>query len=43
MLLELREKIDTMRDNVQEAEESGDWSDLLDRARGQLTASVSRP
>ena len=43
MLLELREKIDTMRDNVQEAEESGDWNDLLNRVRGQLAASVSRP
>jgi hypothetical protein len=43
MILELREKIEAMRKNVQEAEESGDWSDLLDRARGQLTAAVSRP
>jgi hypothetical protein len=43
MLLELREKIDTMRDNVQEAEESGDWNDLLNRVRGQLIAAVSRP
>jgi tetratricopeptide (TPR) repeat protein len=43
MQLELHEKIDAMRKNVQEAEDSGDWSDLLDSARGQLTAAVSRP
>ena len=43
MILELREKIEAMRKNVQEAEESGDWNDLLNRVRGQLTAAVFRP
>jgi TolB-like protein/Flp pilus assembly protein TadD len=41
MRLELQEKIEIMRDNVRRAEESNDWSELLDRTRGQLTASLS--
>jgi TolB-like protein len=40
MILELHEIIDGMRRNVREAEESGNWDILLDRARGELTAAV---
>jgi TolB-like protein len=41
MRLEIQEKIDIMRDNVRRADESGNWSELLGRTRGQLTASLS--
>jgi len=40
MSIELHEIIDRMRQNVREAEETGDWNQLLDRARGELTAAV---
>jgi len=29
-----------MRRNVERAEESGDWNDLLSRVRGQMTAAL---
>ena len=41
MRLELDQRIDAMRQNVQQADESGDWNELLGRVRGQLTAYVS--
>jgi len=41
MRLEIQDKIEVMRDNVRRADESDDWSELLDRTRGQLTASLS--
>jgi len=41
MRLELDQRIDAMRQNVQQAEESGDWNELLGRVRGELTAYVS--
>jgi TolB-like protein/Flp pilus assembly protein TadD len=42
MKLELDRKIEVMRDNVERAEESGDWSELLNRVRGdELIASLS--
>jgi len=40
MRFELHEIIDGMRQNVRQAEESGDWNPLLDRARQELTAAV---
>ena len=40
MRLELHEKIDQMRENVRRADESGDWSELTNRARGRLTARL---
>jgi len=40
MRMELNDTLERMRDNVRQAEESGDWSELLGRARGQLTAAV---
>jgi TolB-like protein/Flp pilus assembly protein TadD len=40
MRLELHEIIDAMRQNVHEADESGNWDMLLDRVRGELTAAV---
>jgi len=41
MRLELDQRIDAMRQNVQQADESGDWNELLGRVRGQLTAYVT--
>ena len=42
MKLELDRKIEVMRDNVERAEESDDWSELLNRVRGdELIASLS--
>jgi len=43
MRLELHEAIDQMRENVREADESGDWNELLNPARGELTAALVRP
>lgn len=37
---ELHGLIEAMRDNVHRAEETGDWSELQDRVRGELTAAV---
>ncbi len=37
---ELHGLIEVMRDNVRRAEETGDWSELQNRVRGQLTAAV---
>jgi len=37
--LELDQRIEVMRENVERADESGDWSELLNRVRGQLTAA----
>jgi TolB-like protein/Tfp pilus assembly protein PilF len=37
---ELHGLIEAMRDNVRRAEETGDWSELQNRVRGQLTAAV---
>lgn len=37
---ELHGLIEAMRDNVRRAEETGDWSELQNRVRGELTASV---
>jgi len=43
MKLELDRKIEVMHDNVERAEESDDWSELLNRVRGdELTASLRR-
>ena len=40
MKQELDLKIETMRKSVELAEEAGDWTELLGRVRGQLTASL---
>jgi TolB-like protein/Tfp pilus assembly protein PilF len=40
MRKELHGLIDGMRDNVRRAEETGDWSELQNRVRGQLTTAV---
>ena len=41
MRLELEKKIDVMRDNVERADETGDWSELLNRVREEeLIASL---
>jgi len=41
MKMELERKIEIMRENVERAEEADDWSDLLNRVRGdELTASL---
>jgi hypothetical protein len=40
MQLELEQRIELMRENVERAEELGDWSELLGRTRDQLIASV---
>ncbi len=37
---ELHGLIEVMRENVRRAEESGDWSELQDRVRGELTAAI---
>ena len=37
---ELHGLIEAMRDNVRRAEETGDWSELQNRVRVELTASV---
>ncbi len=37
---ELHGLIEVMRENVRRAEETGDWSALQDRVRGELTAAV---
>ena len=37
---ELDRRIELMRQNVERADESDDWSELLGRVRGQLTASI---
>ena len=37
---ELHGLIEQMRDNVHRAEETGDWSELQNRVRGELTASL---
>lgn len=42
MRLELHEVIDQMRENVRQADESGDWKDLLGRARPELRAALAR-
>jgi hypothetical protein len=43
MKRELDRKIEVMHDNVERAEESDDWSELLNRVRGdELTASLRR-
>jgi tetratricopeptide (TPR) repeat protein len=43
MKLELDRKIEVMRDNVERADEADDWSELLNRVRGdELIASLSR-
>jgi len=41
MKLELDKQIELMRENVEQADESGDWSELLGRARGEITASLT--
>ena len=41
MKLELDQRIEVMRQNVERADESGDWDELLGRARGELTAAVT--
>ena len=43
MRLELHEVIDRMRENVRQADESGDWKELLGRARPELRAALARP
>ncbi len=43
MRLELHEVIDRMRENVRQADESGDWKELLGRARPDLRAALARP
>jgi len=43
MRLELHEVIDQMRENVRQADESGDWNELLSRARPDLRAALVRP
>ena len=43
MRLELHEVIDQMRENVRQADESGDWNELLGRAREDLTVALVRP
>ena len=44
MKLELDQKIERMRENVEHAEESGDWNELLARVRKtELTAAVLGP
>jgi TolB-like protein/Flp pilus assembly protein TadD len=43
MRLELHEVIDQMRENVRQADELGDWSELLGQARPELTAALVRP
>ncbi len=43
MRLELHEVIDQMRENVRQADESGDWNELLSPARGELTAALVKP
>lgn len=40
MKQELDQRIEVMRENVERADESGDWSELLGQVRGQLTASA---
>jgi TolB-like protein/Tfp pilus assembly protein PilF len=41
MKIELERKIELMRENVQQADESGDWSELLNRVRGgEIIASL---
>ena len=40
MKLELDQRIEAMRRNVEQAEASGDWNDLLRRVRGQMTAAL---
>jgi TolB-like protein/Flp pilus assembly protein TadD len=40
MRIELHDTLERMRENIRQAEETGDWSELLGRARGQLTASL---
>jgi len=41
MKLELDQRIEQMRQNVEQADELDDWSELLGRVRGELTASVT--
>jgi len=43
MRLELHEVIDQMRENVRQADESGEWNELLSRARPDLRAALVRP
>ena len=43
MKLELDRKIEVMRDNVKRAEESDDWSELLNRVRGDELIASQRP
>ncbi len=40
MKQELDQRIELMRRNVEQAEASGDWSPLLDRVRGRMTAAL---
>ena len=41
MRLEMDDKIETMRDNVHRAKETGDWSELRDRVRTQVVTTAS--
>lgn len=43
MKAELDLKIEVMRQNVERADETGDWTELLGRVRGQLTALATLP
>lgn len=40
MKRELDQRIEVMRRNVEQAEASGDWNELLGRVRGQMTAAL---
>ena len=37
---ELHGLIEVMRENVRRAEQTGDWNELQNRVRGELTAAV---
>jgi len=43
MRIELHEVIDQLRENVRQADESGNWDELLSRARLDLRAAAVRP
>jgi TolB-like protein/Tfp pilus assembly protein PilF len=43
MKLELDRKIEVMRENVEHAEEAGDWSELLNRVRGDELIASAHP
>jgi TolB-like protein/tetratricopeptide (TPR) repeat protein len=40
MQQELNQRIETMRENVERAEEAGDWSELLGKVRGELLTAA---